>query len=198
MIPNGCDLDISTNPLFKKNDTKLTAVFTGAHGLANGFDSVLDAAKILLNKSINQIAGKGIFKTVNKTVEEGSEKNTKIVNIIVEEKPTGEIFAGVGTGTAGTTFTAGIKENNYLGKGVKLDTNFSFGENKQTGIFSVRNPNYKNSDKESNFRIEVSEDDQLSNFGYKSNKEGLSAGLNYEQYKDVYFSPTLSLSLIHI
>ena len=149
--------------------------------------------EILLNKSINQIAGKGIFKTVNKTVEEGSEKNTKIVNIIVEEKPTGEIFAGVGTGTAGTTFTAGIKENNYLGKGVKLDTNFSFGENKQTGIFSVRNPNYKNSDKESNFRIEVSEDDQLSNFGYKSNKEGLSVGLNYEQYKDVYFSPTLSL-----
>ena len=149
--------------------------------------------EILLNKSINEIKSKGIFKTVNKTVKEGSEKNTKIIDIVVEEKPTGEIFAGVGTGTAGTTFTAGIKESNYLGKGVKLNTNFSVGENKSTGIFSVTNPNYKNSDKQSNFRIEVSEDDQLSNYGYKSNKEGFSVGLEYEQYKDVFFSPTLSL-----
>ena len=149
--------------------------------------------EILLNKSINEVKSKGIFKTVNKTVKEGSEKNTKIIDIIVEEKPTGEIFAGVGTGTTGTTFTAGIKENNYLGKGVKLNTSFSVGENKSTGIFSVINPNYKNSDKESNFRIEVSEDDQLSNYGYKSNKEGFSIGLEYEQYKDVFFSPSLSL-----
>ena len=149
--------------------------------------------EILLNKSINEIKSKGIFKTVNKTVKQGSDKNTKIINIVVEEKPTGEIFAGVGTGTAGTTFTAGIKESNYLGKGVKLNTNFTVGENKSTGIFSVINPNYKNSDKESNFRIEVSEDDQLSNYGYKSNKEGFSVGLNYEQYKDVFFSPSLSI-----
>ena len=106
---------------------------------------------------------------------------------LVEEKPTGEIFAGVGTGTAGSTFSAGIKENNYLGKGVKLDTNFTVSERKSTGIFSVRNPNYKNSDKESMYRIEISEDDQLSNYGYKSNKEGFSIGLNYEQYKDVFF-----------
>ena len=149
--------------------------------------------EILLTKSINQIKSKGIFKTVNKSIKEGSEKNTKIVDIVVEEKPTGEIFAGVGTGTAGSTFSAGIKENNYLGKGVKLDTNFTVSERKSTGIFSVRNPNYKNSDKESMYRIEISEDDQLSNYGYKSNKEGFSIGLNYEQYKDVFFSPTISL-----
>ena len=149
--------------------------------------------EILLNKSINHIKSSGIFKTVKKTVKKGSEKNTKIIDIVVEEKPTGEIFAGVGTGTAGSTFSAGIKENNYLGKGIKLDTNFTVSERKSTGIFSVRDPNFKNSDKESMYRIEISEDDQLSSFGYKSNKEGFSLGLNYEQYKDVFFSPTLSL-----
>ena len=31
-------------------------------------------------------------------------KNKKIINIFVEEKPTGEIFAGVGTGTGGSHF----------------------------------------------------------------------------------------------
>ena len=45
--------------------------------------------------------------------------------LTVEEKPTGEIFAGAGTGTTGSNITAGIKENNYLGLGIKLDTNLT-------------------------------------------------------------------------
>lgn len=53
MIPNGCDLEV-----FKPGDRKelqlegikpldTVAVFTGAHGIANGLDSVLDAAAVL-------------------------------------------------------------------------------------------------------------------------------------------------------
>ena len=34
----------------------------------------------------------------------------KIINITVEEKPTGEIFVGVGTGTTGHTLSAGTKK----------------------------------------------------------------------------------------
>lgn len=55
-IPNGCDID-----LFKPRDIPRTeipgidendrvAVFTGAHGIANGLDAVLDAAAVLLEK----------------------------------------------------------------------------------------------------------------------------------------------------
>ena len=51
MVPNGCDLDIFKPTL--KEDLKLNgisssdkvAIFTGAHGIANGLDAVLDAAK---------------------------------------------------------------------------------------------------------------------------------------------------------
>ena len=46
--------------------------------------------------------------------------NSKIININVEEKPTGEIMAGAGFGTTGGTFEFGVKENNYLGKGIGL------------------------------------------------------------------------------
>lgn len=53
MIPNGCDLNIFKpgNGKYKidgveENDT--IAVFTGAHGIANGLDAVLDAAKVLI------------------------------------------------------------------------------------------------------------------------------------------------------
>ena len=39
------------------------------------------------------------------------------MEIRVEEKPTGEIMAGAGVGTEGTSLTFSVKENNYLGKG---------------------------------------------------------------------------------
>ena len=51
MVPNGCDLDIfkpSLNaPLSLEgiSHTDKVAIFTGAHGIANGLDAVLDAAK---------------------------------------------------------------------------------------------------------------------------------------------------------
>ena len=41
--------------------------------------------------------------------------NSKIINVSVEEKPTGEISAGA-VGLGGTF--VGVKENNYLGKGI--------------------------------------------------------------------------------
>ena len=57
MIPNGCDLDIFTPanrgplalPGISEKDT--VAIFTGAHGIANGLDAVLDAAKLLLQRN---------------------------------------------------------------------------------------------------------------------------------------------------
>jgi len=49
MIPNGCDLDIFAPSAERAAidgiaETDLVAVFTGAHGRANGLDAVLDAA----------------------------------------------------------------------------------------------------------------------------------------------------------
>ena len=68
--------------------------------------------------------------------------------------PTVEIFAGVGTGTTGSSFSAGLKEKNYLGKGITLDTNFALSENEVRGKFSVLNPNFSNSDRSLNTTIE--------------------------------------------
>ena len=33
----------------------------------------------------------------------------------------------------------------------------------------------------------------MSKFGYKSNKTGFSFGTTYEQFRDIYFSPSASL-----
>ncbi len=53
LVPNGCDLDLfqpTTEPLDDDRfgaPSDLRLVFTGAHGLANGLDAVLDAALVL-------------------------------------------------------------------------------------------------------------------------------------------------------
>lgn len=60
MVPNGCDLSIFTQPSepwrpegVARED--LMAVFTGTHGMANGLDSVLDAATELQSRGRNDI-----------------------------------------------------------------------------------------------------------------------------------------------
>ena len=50
----------------------------------------------------------------------GKDENSKIININVEEKPTGEVAAGAGFGTSGSTVLFSVKENNFLGKGIGL------------------------------------------------------------------------------
>ena len=92
--------------------------------------------KILFDKSMKNLKAKNIFKSVKHEINT-DEDFTKMININVEEKPTGEIFAGAGTGTTGTSLTAGIKENNYLGLGIVLDTNFTITDDTLKGKFSV-------------------------------------------------------------
>ena len=148
--------------------------------------------EILVNKSINEIKSRRLFKTVNKIIDDGSSKDLKIININVEEQPTGEIFAGAGTGTSGSSLSFGIKENNYLGKGVKLDSQVSISDTSLQGSLTINNPNYKNSQKSLITSLEATKIDQMSRFGYESTKTGFSIGTVFEQYEDIYFSPSIS------
>ena len=146
---------------------------------------------VLFNKSIQNIKSKNIFKTVNYN-STNKINNNKIIDIIVEEKATGEIFAGAGAGTAGTTLTAGIKENNYLGLGIQLDTNLSITNDTIRGKFSVLNPNFKNTDKSIKTTVESSAEDFLSSSGYKTKKTGFAVGTEFEQKNDFFVNLEVS------
>jgi len=147
---------------------------------------------LLLDKSVNNLKARGIFGKVNKTIYDGSSPELKIINIEVEEKATGEIFAGAGVGSSGGTIGGGVKENNFLGKGVKLDANLSVGETTIRGRFSVVNPNYNYSGNEIRFTAESTKISKMTSFGYDSSKTGFSLGTTFEQYEDIYISPELS------
>ena len=143
--------------------------------------------EILFTRSINNIKGLNFFKDVKSEIIDNKDNEAKIINISVEEKPTGEIMAGAGFGTSGTTTSFGIKENNYLGNGLSIDAKLDLSEESIKGKFLLSNPNYKNSDKSVYTNIQSSETDRLKDFGYKTNKTGFTLGTQFEYYDDFYF-----------
>ena len=142
--------------------------------------------EILKTKSINNIKSLNFFKNVNSEIIEGSSRDRKVINITVEEKPTGEITAGAGFGTTGSSFMVGVKENNFLGKGISLDSNLNLSTETIKGRFEIENKNYKNSDKSLYFVVDASETDRLKNSGYKFNKTGFEIGSGFEYYDDFF------------
>ena len=142
--------------------------------------------EILKTKSINNIKSLNFFKEVKSEIIEGSSKDRKIINISVEEKPTGEITAGAGFGTTGSSFMIGVKENNFLGKGISLDSNLNLSTETIKGRFEIENKNYKNSDKSLYLVVDASETDRLKDSGYKFNKTGFEIGSGFEYYDDFF------------
>ncbi len=141
--------------------------------------------QILYSKSLNNIKALNFFERVEGEILDGNEFNTKIINFTIEEKATGEIFAGVGTGTEGSSLSFGVKENNYLGRGIMVDSNLNVSDERIKGKFSVSNPNYKNSDKNLDLSLDATSVDRLATAGYKSNITGFSIGTQFEFLDDL-------------
>ena len=151
--------------------------------------------KILHNKTINSLKAKNIFAKVTSEVTDGSSANQKIINIELEEKSTGEISAGAGIGTTGGTLAFSVKENNYLGKGIKLDSSISLGADSVRGLISVVNPNFNYSDRQLRTTLENTTTDRLDTNGYKTSQTGISLSSGFEQYKDFFIHPEISAYL---
>ena len=150
--------------------------------------------EILFNKSVNNIKAKNIFSKVETNIIPGSSEGLKVVNLTVEEKPTGEISLGAGIGTSGGTIGGGIKENNFLGKGIKLNSNLQFSENSIKGQFIYEKPNFNYSDNSLFTSIRSTSTDNITDFGYKTSDLGVSLGTSFEQFENLYFRPEVDIS----
>ena len=149
---------------------------------------------LLVNKSINRIKGRGLFGSVVQETSSGSSNDLKILNITVEEKATGEIIAGAGIGTDGTSFSVGVKENNWLGRGVSLQSALLLTQEKISGNIAVTNPNYNYSNNSVSASLDVSATDRTAASGFKSSRTGFKIGTGFEQYENIFISPGLSAS----
>ena len=146
-----------------------------------------------LDKTIAKLKARNLFGSVKPSIKTGSKNNQKIIDIEVEEKPTGEISAGAGIGTTGGSFAFSVVENNWLGKGVNVSTTLDVSKESFTGGLNVTDPNYNYSGNSLTYFAKNTTNDKPTS-GYKNNIVSTGLGTKFEQYKDIYLSPALSFS----
>ena len=143
-------------------------------------------------KSIDNIKAKQLFSKVEYKIENAEKKDFKDLNLFVKEQPTGSITAGVGYGTNGGIFEAGINERNFLGQGINLNFNGKLSTEKISGVFSYNDPNFKNTNKELATSL-YSEKDDYTNAGYENKRVGSNFSTRYEIYEDIFFRPSIGI-----
>ena len=150
-------------------------------------------SSLKLSRSIAKLKGRNLFSAVKEKISVGSNKDLKIIEISVDEKPTGEISAGAGVGTNGASFAFQVSENNWLGRGINVNTSLNISAETFTGGVSINDPNYKFSGNSINYFVTNSSNDKP-NSGYKNNLISTGVGTRFEQYKNIYLSPSLSFN----
>ncbi len=151
--------------------------------------------ELLYNKSLDRIKALGIFKNVKSNITNGSEENLKVIDIVVEEQPTGEISLAAGVGTSGSTIGGGVTEKNFLGKGINLKTNIEVSDEKIKGQFVYSKPNFNYSDNTLFTSVQSSTTDRIKDFGYETTNLGFSLGTRFEQYENLFFSPEIDMAI---
>ena len=146
--------------------------------------------KLLHAKSINNLKALRIFESVKEEVTSINNTQQKNINITVQEKPTGEILASAGVGNDGGTVGFSISEKNFMGRGIGLVSSLNLSEEKVKGEFTVNNPNFNYSEKSLATSIFAINTDKMQESGYNSSEIGFSFGTGFEQYDNLFFSPS--------
>ena len=146
-----------------------------------------------LDKSVAKLKSKNIFNRVKSEVLPGSSDDQKIIEINIEEKPTGELSAGAGIGTNGGTFAFDIQENNWLGEGKIVGINVELSEESLKGKLFYTNPNYDLLGNSIEYHIQNTSNDKPDQ-GYENKLITFGAGTSFEQYKDIYTNLSLNFS----
>ena len=149
--------------------------------------------QIKLDKSIAKIRSRNIFRNATSKVSNGSENNLKIIDINVEEKPTGEISAGAGIGTNGGSFGVSISENNWLGEGKRLKFELEIDQESLAGDLQYSDPNYNFLGNTISYNL-FSKNNDKPDQGFENTLVGFGINTSFEQYKNTYTNLGLSAS----
>ena len=86
-----------------------------------------------------------------------------------------------------------ITENNWLGRGVNLASSLNLSEESVSGNIAITNPNYNFTGNSLTTNFDVSSTDRSNTTGFKSDRTGAVIGTSFEQYENVYFSPSIDI-----
>ena len=149
--------------------------------------------KIKLDKSVSKIRARNIFKNVTSKISSGKDGNLKIIDITVDEKPTGEISAGAGIGTNGGSFGIAISENNWLGEGKKVQFEIETDEETLSADILYTDPNYNFLGNQISYNL-FSRSNDKPDQGFENTLVGAGISTKFEQYKNLFTSLGTSVS----
>jgi outer membrane protein insertion porin family len=132
--------------------------------------------RALVERSRNNLRGLGFFKDV--TIEEvrGAAPDRSIVNVTVEEQPTGELSVGAGFSSVDSfVINLGISERNFRGRGQSVVARVEWGSLRQQIDFRFTEPRFLGRDLRAGFDVFHSRYDfqDESSFDYRSTGAGV-------------------------
>jgi outer membrane protein insertion porin family len=94
-----------------------------------------------IRQSAERIRALGFFSDAQVDAQPGSGPDQVVVNVDVEEQPTGSLSFGLSYSvSSGTGFNVGFSEANFLGRGQRLSLSLSSGTDTQNSSFSFTEP----------------------------------------------------------
>ena len=132
--------------------------------------------RALLERSRNNLRGLGFFKDVKIEESRGSAPDRSIVNVTVEEQPTGELSVGAGFSSVDSfMLNLGITERNFRGRGQNIVARAEWGSLRQQIDFRFTEPKFMGRDLRAGFdmfhtRYDLSE---YSSYDWRSTGAGL-------------------------
>ena len=96
-----------------------------------------------IRESAERIRALGFFTTADVNAREGSSPGEVVIDVNVEEAPTGSLSFGANFASDnGFSLLASFKERNFLGRGQGLNFELSTGENNRVFSFDFSEPNF--------------------------------------------------------
>jgi outer membrane protein insertion porin family len=97
--------------------------------------------KALVDRAERRLKALSYFKTVKISPEPGSAPDRVVLNVDVEDQPTGQFSIGAGFSTSdGVLGEASIGESNFLGKGQQVRLGITYGQRSRGANFSFTEP----------------------------------------------------------
>ena len=132
-----------------------------------------------IRNSAERIRALGYFGNAGVQAREGSSPNQVVIDVDVEEQPTGSLSFGASFGTAnGFGLTAELRERNFLGRGQSVSLGFNTTDGSESLSFSFNEPAFL--DRELGFGLSGSYDTTDSDFAaYNTESARLSPSINF-------------------
>jgi outer membrane protein insertion porin family len=132
-----------------------------------------------IRQAADRIRALGFFKTAEVTANQGSNPDQVVVDVNLEEQPTGSLNFGLSYGKEnGVGVNLGFSESNFLGRGQFLGVNISTGTDSKDSQISFVEPAFLNRDLKFRISARYATTDK-NNESYNTKLVSFSTGLEF-------------------